>query len=175
MDISQKPKSKKSFNPFSFRSTIITAYLVSLFTNALLIFIIYSSPFPYKKIGYCIHFALIIYGLYALRIIMDYSANLLKSYRLINRVYSVCVAINFVYYFYSGINFWANHVKFILSFAITICMAIWIVFHVLFIVILKQFLRNLEQRPMQKKVKKVTIDKALSDLLIGADPNSRKV
>jgi hypothetical protein len=54
-------------------------------------------------------------------------------------------------------------------------MAIWIVFHVLFIVILKQFLRNLEQRPMQKKVKKVTIDKALSDLLIGADPNSRKV
>ena len=83
MDISQKPKSKKSFNPFSFRSTIITAYLVSLFTNALLIFIIYSSPFPYKKIGYCIHFALIVYGIYALKIIMDYSANLLKSYRFI--------------------------------------------------------------------------------------------
>lgn len=175
MDIQKKKKEKKSFNPFSFRSTILISYLVSLITNVLLLIIIYLAPFYKKKIGYCIHMVLIVYDICALRIIFDYSVNMLKMYKFINKVYLLFVIFNFLYYFYSGVKIWIRNIGFVLAFILTICMVIWILFHVLFLMILKQFLRNLEHRPMQKKVKKVAIDKALSDLFLNNDLNSNKV
>jgi hypothetical protein len=163
---SSNKRSKKSFNPFSLRSTVIISYLVSLISNSLFIFVVLLAPLSFKLIAYTLHILLILYNIYALKIITNYAAQLLKKYLCINKIYSLLVVVNFLYYCFSVFRLWKNKTRFLLLMIFSICMGIWCLFHILFLFLLKQFVKNLEQRPMQKTTKKVHIDKTLSDLFL---------
>ena len=47
----------------------------------------------------------------------------------------------------------------------SVCMTIWAVFHILFIILIQIYTKNLEQRPMQKETKNV-VDQNLTEIML---------
>lgn len=161
-----KKQQKESINLFSLKFSIILSYYITMFSNSLLIVILYLSDLNYKLISYLLHLILIIVAFLSLRIVNNYTSHRLKLYRLFYRTISFVVISGIIYYIVVLVKMACDESYLSLVLVFVGCMIIWGIYHIMFIILIKMFMNTLQQRPMQKETKNI-VDKKLTEMMLG--------
>lgn len=142
--------SKKKRYCLSFKQVIIICYLFSFISNSILFFILTISGHGFKWIGYVCH---LFFGLCMLlsikNLILFNNKNFLR-YKVITKYLSLFTGIIFMFYFiiitYLAID--QNDNELLVFYIYT--MVMWIIFHLLFVSIVKMFIHSLDDKPTLK-------------------------
>ena len=100
-----------------------------------------------------------------MRIINNYTANQLRRYKIIQRAFGVIIIVSIIFYIIILVKYAMNESTLSLVIVFSVCMTIWAVFHILFIILIQIYTKNLEQRPMQKETKNV-VDQNLTEIML---------
>ena len=161
----QKRNQKTTMSPFSLKFSVVLSYYITIISNLLLILIVALSDLEYQFLSYCCHLLLSICAFISLRIINNYTANQLRRYKTIQRAFGVIIIVSIIFYIIILVKYAMNESTLSLVIVFSVCMTIWAVFHILFIILIQIYTKNLEQRPMQKETKNV-VDQNLTEIML---------
>jgi hypothetical protein len=156
-------QNKKKRYCLTFKQIVVICYLFSFISNSILFLILTISEHGFKWVGYICH---LLFGLCLLvsikNLVMFNNKNYFR-YKAISKFLSHFIIMIFLFYLfiitYLAIDQNDNE---LLTFYIY-TMIIWIIFHFLFVSIIKMFIRSLDDRPTLK-----TFDNGLQDLMLGS-------
>lgn len=168
MDLSNQQKKKKE-GCFTLKCSVIVSYLISLTSNLLLVVILFLTDHGYKWPGLFSHILVFIFTGLSLKALMAFSKSNLIRYQAFTKYFAFSLAATGVFYVAVLIYMLVTKTDMDLIYYLFFCIAIWCVFHGLFISIIHSFIKALEDRPNQGKPNAMSVDKNLRDLMLSSN------